>query len=77
MAFSIIVHTTPKKVNQSLNYHHKIPVIHTGGYGGHRGVTKSQEATKEKVRIAEMLENLHDTPPINTRIKKPLNILPP
>ena len=32
---------------------------------------------KEKVRIAEMLENLRDTPPINTRIKKPSNILPP
>ena len=26
---------------------------------------------KEKVRIAEMLENLRDTPPIHTRIKKP------
>ena len=26
MTFSIIVHTTPKKVNQSLDYHHKIPV---------------------------------------------------
>ena len=33
--------------------------------------------TKEKVRIAEMLENFRDTPPINTRIKKPSNILPP
>ena len=32
---------------------------------------------KEKVRIAEMLENLRDTPPINTKIKKPSNILPP
>ena len=32
---------------------------------------------KEKVRIAEMLGNLRDTPPINTRIKKPSNILPP
>ena len=32
---------------------------------------------KKKVRIAEMLENLRDTPPINTKIKKPSNILPP
>ena len=32
---------------------------------------------KEKERIAEILENLRDTPPINTRIKKPSNILPP
>ena len=29
MTFLIIVHTTPKKVNQSLNYHQKIPVIRT------------------------------------------------
>ena len=26
--FSIIVHTAPKKVNQSRDYHHKIPLIH-------------------------------------------------
>ena len=32
---------------------------------------------KKKVIIAELLENLRDTPPINTRIKKPSNILPP
>ena len=39
---------------------------------------------KEKARIAEMLtsvmlpsENFRDTPPINTTIKKPSNILPP
>ena len=32
---------------------------------------------KKKVRIADMLENPCDTPPINTRIKKPSNILPP
>ena len=31
---------------------------------------------KEKARIAEMLENLHDTPPINTKIKKTSNISP-
>ena len=31
---------------------------------------------KEKAKIAEMLENLHDISPINTKIKKPLNILP-
>ena len=29
MTFSIIVHTTPRKVNQSLDYYHKILVIHT------------------------------------------------
>ena len=32
---------------------------------------------KEKTSIAAMLENLRDTPPINTKIKKPSNILPP
>ena len=32
---------------------------------------------KERVRIAEILENLRDASPINTRIKKPSNILPP
>ena len=32
---------------------------------------------KEKVRIAEILKNLRDTPSINTKIKKPSNILPP
>ena len=31
---------------------------------------------REKVRIAQMLENLRDIPPINTRIKKPSSILP-
>ena len=29
MTFSIIVHTTPRKVNQLLDYYHKILVIHT------------------------------------------------
>ena len=32
---------------------------------------------KEKARIAEMLENIRHTPPINTKIRKPSNILPP
>ena len=90
MTFSIIVHTTPQNVNQSLNYHHKIPVIHTGCYRGHRGGYKFlkriqlEEAqafdtvsqAKETVRIVEMLENVRDTPPIHTWIKKPSHILP-
>ena len=94
MTFSIIVHTTPQKVNQSQKLQ-KLPSQNSRNT--HRRLQRSQRRlqifkkqiqleeaqafdtvseAKEKVRIAEMLQNLRNTPPIHTSIKKPSNILP-